>query len=160
MKGPQYWWQFFNPFFDVRLEPIKDSGLQSLKDHAIWVLHLTIALRVWHWGIINFNAWICTKVLELSHSELSPIINYNVVGNTKYVHDFFDEFHRLGHCDWSTSFTSIHFVNLSTTIKMCVNPPLTFLNGPTKSSLHVEKGQVIGMVCSWWDGTCFRRVKN
>jgi hypothetical protein len=28
-------------------------------------------------------------------------------------------------------FTLIHFVNLSTTTKMCVNPPLTFLNGPT-----------------------------
>jgi hypothetical protein len=46
------------------------------------------------------------------------------------------------------SFTPIHFVNLSTATKMCVNPPLAFLKGPTKSSPHVEKGQVIGMVCS------------
>jgi hypothetical protein len=29
-----------------------------------------------------------------------------------------------------------------------VNPPLTFMNGPNKSSPHVEKDQVIGMVCS------------
>jgi hypothetical protein len=29
-----------------------------------------------------------------------------------------------------------------------VNPPLAFLNGPTKSSPHIEKGQIIGMVCS------------
>jgi hypothetical protein len=28
-----------------------------------------------------------------------------------------------------------------------VNPPLAFLNGPTRSSPEVEKGQVIGMVC-------------
>jgi hypothetical protein len=35
----------------------------------------------------------------------------------------------------ATYFTSIHFVNLSTAIKMCVNPPLAFLNGPTKSNL-------------------------
>jgi hypothetical protein len=45
-------------------------------------------------------------------------------------------------------FTSIHFVNVSTAMKICVNPPLVFLKGPTKSSPHVEKGQVIGMVCS------------
>jgi hypothetical protein len=29
-----------------------------------------------------------------------------------------------------------------------VNPPLAFLKGPTKSSPHVEKGKVIGMVYS------------
>jgi hypothetical protein len=48
----------------------------------------------------------------------------------------------------AASFTSIHFVNLSTTTKICVNPPLAFLNQPTRSSLNVEKGQVIGMVWS------------
>jgi hypothetical protein len=46
-----------------------------------------------------------------------------------------------------TGFTSIHFVNVSTEMKMCVNPHLAFLKGPTKSNPHVEKGQVIGMVC-------------
>jgi hypothetical protein len=46
----------------------------------------------------------------------------------------------------AASFTLIHFVNLSTATKMCVNPPLAFLNGPTKSSPHEEKGQEIGMV--------------
>jgi hypothetical protein len=46
------------------------------------------------------------------------------------------------------AFTSIYFVNLSTATKMCVNLPLAFLNGPTRSSPHVEKGQAIGMVCS------------
>jgi hypothetical protein len=46
----------------------------------------------------------------------------------------------------AADFTSIHFVNLSTAMKICVNPPLAFLNGRTKSSPHVEKGQVIGMV--------------
>jgi hypothetical protein len=45
-------------------------------------------------------------------------------------------------------FTSTHFVNLSTATMMCVNPPLAFLKGPTKSSPHVEKGQIIGMVYS------------
>jgi hypothetical protein len=43
-------------------------------------------------------------------------------------------------------FVSIHLVNLSTTMKMCVNPPLAFLNGPIRSSPHVEKGQVISIV--------------
>jgi hypothetical protein len=49
----------------------------------------------------------------------------------------------------AAGFALIHFVNLSTATKMCVNPPLAFLNGPTKSSRHVDKGQVIGMVCSY-----------
>jgi hypothetical protein len=46
----------------------------------------------------------------------------------------------------AASFTSIHFVNLSTATKICVNPPLALLNRPTRSSPDVEKGQVIGMV--------------
>jgi hypothetical protein len=101
MKGPQYQRQFFNLFSSLRLQPIKDSRLQSLKDHAVWALHLTIALRLWHWGIINFNAQIYTKVFELHRSELSPIISDNIIGNTKLVHDFFDGFHCLGRCDSS-----------------------------------------------------------
>jgi hypothetical protein len=40
----------------------------------------------------------------------------------------------------AAGFTLIHFVNLSTAIKMCVNPPLAFLNRPTRSNPHVEKG--------------------
>jgi hypothetical protein len=48
----------------------------------------------------------------------------------------------------AAGFASIYLVNLSTTTKMCVNPPLAFLNGPTRSNPHVEKGQMIGMVLS------------
>jgi hypothetical protein len=43
-------------------------------------------------------------------------------------------------------FTSIHYVNLFTAMKICMNPPLSFLKGPIRSRPHVEKGQVIGMV--------------
>jgi hypothetical protein len=43
----------------------------------------------------------------------------------------------------AAGFTSKHFVNLSTATMMCVNPPLDFLKGPTKTSPHVEKGQVM-----------------
>jgi hypothetical protein len=39
----------------------------------------------------------------------------------------------------AASFTLIHFVNLSTAMKMCVSPPFAFLNGPTRSSPNVEK---------------------
>jgi hypothetical protein len=39
----------------------------------------------------------------------------------------------------AAGFTSIHLVNLFTVMKMCVNPPLAFLNGPIRSSPHVEK---------------------
>jgi hypothetical protein len=48
----------------------------------------------------------------------------------------------------AAGFTSIHFVNLFTMTKICVNPPLAFLNRPTRSSPHIEKGQIIGMVCN------------
>jgi hypothetical protein len=81
---------------------------------------------------------------------LSPIISDNVIGNDKLVHDFFYKLHRLGRCEAAVieaaSFTLIHYVNLSTATKMCVNSPLAFLNGRTKSNPHVEKGEVIGMV--------------
>jgi hypothetical protein len=82
------------------LELIKDSGLKPLKDHTIWVLHLTITLRVWHWGIIDFNARVCTKVFELRRSKLSPTIGDDIIGYAKLVHDLFYEFDRLAHCDW------------------------------------------------------------
>jgi hypothetical protein len=49
--------------------------------------------------MVNFNARVYTKVLELPRSELSPIIGDNVIGNAKLVHDFFDVLHRLGRCD-------------------------------------------------------------
>jgi hypothetical protein len=48
----------------------------------------------------------------------------------------------------AVGFIYIHFVNLSTATKICVNPPLAFLKGPTRSSPHVQKGQVMGMVYS------------
>jgi hypothetical protein len=51
--------------------------------------------------MVNFNIRVCTKVLELPHSELSPINGDSVIGNTKHVHDFFDELHRLGRCNGS-----------------------------------------------------------
>jgi hypothetical protein len=110
--------------------------------------------------MVNLNARVCTKILELPRNELSPIISYNVIGNSKHIHDFFDEFHCLDHCNGSDRIYFDPLVNLSTTMKMCVNPPLAFLKGPTKSSPHVEKGQVIGMVCSWWDDTYFWQAKN
>jgi hypothetical protein len=68
--------------------------LQTLKDHTIRTLHLTVTLRVWHQSIINIDARVCSKVLKLPQSEQSPIIIGNVVGNTKPIHDLLDEFHR------------------------------------------------------------------
>jgi hypothetical protein len=47
----------------------------------------------------------------------------------------------------AVGFTSIHFMNLSTTMKICVNSPLAFLKEPTKQPLCGES-HVIGMVYS------------
>jgi hypothetical protein len=60
----------------------------------------------------------------------------------------------------ATDVTLIYFMNLSTATKMCVNPSFTFWNGPNRFSPHVEKGQMIGMIWSWWDDTCFWWVKS
>jgi hypothetical protein len=49
--------------------------------------------------MVNFIARVWTKVIELPHSLLSPIIGDNVIGNAKPVYDFFDDLHRIGHCD-------------------------------------------------------------
>jgi hypothetical protein len=48
----------------------------------------------------------------------------------------------------AVGFALIHLVDLSTTMKMCVNPPLAFFNSLTKSNPHEEKGQVISVVCN------------
>jgi hypothetical protein len=45
-------------------------------------------------------------------------------------------------------FTSTHFVNLSTAMKLCVNPPFSFLEWTYQIHPHVEKGQMISMVWS------------
>jgi hypothetical protein len=44
--------------------------------------------------MVNFNARVCTKVLEFPHSEMSPVIGGNVIGNAKPVHDLFNKLHR------------------------------------------------------------------
>jgi hypothetical protein len=49
--------------------------------------------------MVNFNARVCTKILELPRSELRPVIGDNVIGNAKLVHDFSDELHHRGHCN-------------------------------------------------------------
>jgi hypothetical protein len=51
--------------------------------------------------MVNFNARVCIKVLELPHSEPSPVIGDNIIENAKHVHDFFDELHHLGRCNGS-----------------------------------------------------------
>ena len=52
---------------------------------------------------------------------------------------------------------SIHFVNLSTAIKMWVNPAGAVVKGPIKSRLQQEKGQDEGIVIRSWVGmwACF-----
>jgi hypothetical protein len=98
--------------------------------------------------MVNFNAQVCTKVLELPRSDLSPVISDNVIRNAKPLHDLFDELHRLGHCNGSGRLyfdTLCEFIHNDEDV---CEYTFSFLKGPSKSSPHVEKGQVIGMVCS------------
>jgi hypothetical protein len=87
-------------------------------------------------------------VFELPCSKSSPIINDNVIGMPNLYLISLMNSTTLATVMEAADFILIHFMNLSTAMKICVNPPLSFLNGPTKSSLYVEKGHVIGMVCN------------
>jgi hypothetical protein len=87
--------------------------------------------------MVNFNARIYTKVFELPCSELSPIIDDNVIGNAKPVNDFFDELHRLGRCNGSGR---LYFDPLCEFIHYDKDVCESTLKGPTRSSTHVEKG--------------------
>jgi hypothetical protein len=66
---------------------------------------------------------VCTKVLELPGDKLSHIINDNVVGNAKPIHDLFDKFNCLCCCDGGGRLRFNTFCELSTAMKMCLNPP-------------------------------------
>jgi hypothetical protein len=94
-ESPHNLGQFLNPLSYMRFCLSKILGFKPYKDHAIWAFDLAIALRVWHWGIVDLDARVCTKDLELPRSKLSPIISDNVIGYPKPVHDISDEFYRL-----------------------------------------------------------------
>ena len=51
-------------------------------------------------------------------------------------------------------FASIHFVNLSTATKICVNPDVPVLSGPIMSKPHAAKGHAKGIVFSSEAGLC------
>jgi hypothetical protein len=73
-EGPQDWWQLLDPPSCIRFQSIKDHELQTMQNHVISVFYLTVALQVWHWGIIEFNARVYTKVFEILHGKLSPVL--------------------------------------------------------------------------------------
>ncbi len=73
--------------------------------------------------MVDFNARVCTKVLELPCSKLSPIIGDNVIGFANMYMISLMNSTALAAVIEVACFTSIHFVNLSTATKMCVNPP-------------------------------------
>jgi hypothetical protein len=45
--------------------------------------------------VVNLDAQVCTKVLEILHGKLSPIISDNITWYAKPIHDLPDEFHLL-----------------------------------------------------------------
>jgi hypothetical protein len=58
----------------------------------------------------------------------------------------------LGTVMEAADFALIHLVNLSTTTKTCVDPPLVFLNGPIKTRPHAKKrlGNWYGLELMRW----------
>jgi hypothetical protein len=104
---------------------------------------MTVTLCMWHRGIVNLNAWLYTKVVNSLTVNWVPLSVIMLLGTpNRYMISLMNDT-TFAIVIEATGFTLIHFVNLSTATKMCVNSPLTFLNGPTRSNPHVKKGQVV-----------------
>jgi hypothetical protein len=160
MKGPQNRWQFPNPFSSVSFILSKILGFNPCRimlfEHSTWPLLRGCDTEAWL-ILMRESAQKSLNFLTVNWVLLSVIM---LLGTPNLYMISLMNSTTLAAIMEATGFTSIHFVNLSTVTKMCVNPHLAFLKGPTKSSPYVEKGQVIGMVCSWWDDTRFWWAKN
>jgi hypothetical protein len=88
------------------LAPDERSGHQDLRGSG----HRSVIPYVHgRMGVVLLKRWLFSRLPCVTLSALATVIK-------------------------AAGFTSIHFVNLSTAMNVCVNPPLAFLKGPTKFS--------------------------
>ena len=74
-------------------------GLESLEDHAIGPLDLTIGTRVPDRGPINPDAVSVIEVQELLPGEVCSVVDDDAVWNTKPIDDVEEELDRLFRVD-------------------------------------------------------------
>ena len=79
----------------ILFESVEDAGLESLEDHAIGSLDLTVSMWVSNRGPIDPNVVSVTEVQELLPSEVSFMVSDDTVRNTKMIDDVKEEFDRL-----------------------------------------------------------------
>jgi hypothetical protein len=83
------------PFLTRCIQSVEDSGLQTLQDHAVGTLHLTVGLWVCHGRPVNADVELVTELQELSARELGPIVGDDGVGHSKPVDDVSEERYGL-----------------------------------------------------------------
>ena len=92
-------WNLCNPSSSLLLELIEDVGLESLEDHAIGPLNLTVGTRVSDRGPINPDAVSIIEVQELLRDEVCSMVGDDIVWNTKPIDDVKEELNRLFRAD-------------------------------------------------------------
>ena len=93
--------EFLHPLPHIRLEPVEDPWLDSLKKHAISSFHLTIALGVGDRGIMNPNALGVTEFSEFPCCKLCFVVGDNGIHHSKALSYICDELDCLACCDGS-----------------------------------------------------------
>jgi len=88
-------WDLCYPSPGILFESIEDAGLESLEDHAISPLDLTISTWVYDRGPVDPDAVSITEVQELLPGEVSFVVSDDTVRKTKTVDDVKEELDRL-----------------------------------------------------------------
>ena len=88
-------WDLCNPSPDILFESVEDAGLESLEDHAISPLDLTVSVRVSDRGLIDHDAVSITEVQELLPGEVCSVVGDDTVRNIKPIDDVKEELDRL-----------------------------------------------------------------
>ena len=92
-------WDLCNLSLDILFESVKDVWLESLEDHAIGPLDLTISTRVSNRGPIDPDAISIIEVQEPLPGEVCSVVGDDTVRDTKPIDDVEEEFDRLFQAD-------------------------------------------------------------
>ena len=86
------------------------------------------------------------EVQELFAGELGAVVGDDDIGDPKPMDDVGEEKDGLLGADVGDGSSLDPFGELVNGHRQMVNPPFAFCRGPTKSSPHTAKGQVMGII--------------
>ena len=84
-------WELCNPSLGILIESVEDSWLESLEDHAIGSLDLTVSTWMSDQGLVDHDAVSIIEVQELLPGEVSSVVSDDTIRNTKTVDDVKEE---------------------------------------------------------------------